>query len=82
MTELLDGDRFTEQMKKLVDNPETCVCSKCGSSNLLCMHGMAGGGIGVYILCVNCGAIPWKCLDEGAAGACFQHYIEAELEKQ
>lgn len=84
MTDILTREKFTEEVKKLLGGPPgTCVCPKCGSRHLMAMHGIAGGGgIGPYILCMNCSSVLFKCIDEDAAGECLEAHIARELEKQ
>lgn len=82
MTKFLTSDEFTEEMKKLLVSPKVCVCPECGDGHLVTMHGLAGGGgIGVYILCMGCARVLFKCPDAGAAGECLEAYIAKELKR-
>jgi hypothetical protein len=61
---------FVERCKALLDNPEQCKCSKC-SGQLFAGHGLAGGGMGPYVLCLDCGELVLKGIEDGGEGECF-----------
>ncbi len=64
---------FCERMKALLAEPEHCKCPKC-SGQLLVGHGLAGGGgIGPYVLCLDCGEVVLKGIEEGAEGEVFNY---------
>lgn len=69
--ERLTVAEFCERVKALLDEPERCKCPKC-AGQLITMHGIAGGGgIGPYVMCLDCGEIVLKAVDEGGEGECF-----------
>lgn len=61
---------FTERCKELLDDPARCKCPKC-AGQLHASYGLAGGGAGPYIVCLGCGEIILKGIEEGGEGEVF-----------
>lgn len=61
---------YVERCKALLDDPEQCKCPKC-SGQILALYGLAGGGMGPYILCMDCGEIVLKGIEDGGEGEVF-----------
>ncbi len=73
MVDLLTAAEFNERCKALLDDPERCKCAKC-SGQLFAGYGLAGGGgIGPYLLCLDCGDIVLKGVEAGGEGECFHN---------
>lgn len=64
-------DEFCERCKTLLDDPGACKCPECGAGQLFASYGVAGGGIGPYVLCLACGEIVLKAIEEGGEGEVF-----------
>ena len=69
--ERLTVDEFCERAKEMLTDPARCKCPKCSATNLHASHGLAGGGIGPYIVCLACGVIVLKGFEDGGEGECF-----------
>ncbi len=69
--ERLTVDEFCERAKAMLKDPERCKCPRCGSRHLHASHGLAGGGVGPYIVCLGCGEIVLKGIEDGGDGGCF-----------
>ncbi len=73
MTVLLTGEAFREHLKVLLNDPEQCKCPAC-QGQLVVRYGLAGGGgIGSYLLCLDCGDIAFKTVTAGGEGECFHN---------
>lgn len=73
-TETLPVGDFYARCKALLDDPAQCKCTACpDGGQLLVQYGLAGGGLGPYLLCMGCGAIPLKGIEPGGDGECFHH---------